>query len=501
MAQIIPINWWWAWWGGGAGDMLKSVYDPNNVEADAFDYDNFINTPTVNVQSFTLASTSDIANAQLAYNWYLAGNTPIVKYNNASYLIKSVDATKVILCSTWYHDEAENSYTWKTQDNLIFSLSDWTVTWITTGYGGNLSMYYLSPWVNYGTPYTPQYDWSPATKKYVDDNKTTVVDALNSTSSTSALSANQGKVLNDKIAALFWLWKFLSLWDATTWQPISFPLDTPYTYTTWDYFLVEIISSATPPVNYKPTGSSYTGTASSTAETEELEVWDIYIYDWTNWLLQLNHWKTVSFSEIAWQPTDNANLATALSAKANDDAVVKLTGDQTIAWTKTFSTSPVVPNKTADATNTWTAIATEAQVYKKQDKLTTQTAYTSKWTSTKVPTITTNTLWQVTGITETSIAFPVTSVNWQTWAVSLTIPTISTITVTLTSAWWSSNSQTVSATGVTASNTVIVSPSPDDIADYADCGVYCSAQGSGTLTFSCSDTPSSNIDVNVVILS
>jgi hypothetical protein len=37
-----------------------------------------------------------------------------------------------------------------------------------------------------------------------------------------------------------------------------------------------------------------------------------------------------------------------------------------------------VPSKTTDATNTGTAVATEAQVYKKQDKLTTQTAYTSK---------------------------------------------------------------------------------------------------------------------------
>lgn len=77
----------------------------------------------------------------------------------------------------------------------------------------------------------------------------------------------------------------------------------------------------------------------------------------------------------------------------------------------------------------------------------------------------------------------------------------STITVTLASANRSSKSITVSATGVTASNTVIVSPAPSDIADYADCGVYCSAQGSGTLTFGCSDTPSNDIDVNVVILS
>lgn len=33
--------------GSGAGDMLKSVYDPNNIEADAFDYNNFINTPSL----------------------------------------------------------------------------------------------------------------------------------------------------------------------------------------------------------------------------------------------------------------------------------------------------------------------------------------------------------------------------------------------------------------------------------------------------------------------
>ena len=77
----------------------------------------------------------------------------------------------------------------------------------------------------------------------------------------------------------------------------------------------------------------------------------------------------------------------------------------------------------------------------------------------------------------------------------------STITVTLASASWSSKSITVSATGVTASNTVIVSPAPSNINDYATNSVYCSAQGSGTLTFSCNTEPTSDIDVNVVILS
>ena len=59
-----------------------------------------------------------------------------------------------------------------------------------------------------------------------------------------------------------------------------------------------------------------------------------------------------------------------ISSKADDNAVVKLSGNQTINWTKTYTTSPVVPSKTSAAANTATAIATEAQVYLKQDKLT-----------------------------------------------------------------------------------------------------------------------------------
>ena len=75
-----------------------------------------------------------------------------------------------------------------------------------------------------------------------------------------------------------------------------------------------------------------------------------------------------------------------------------------------------------------------------------------------------------------------------------------TATATLSSSSWSSNTQTVSVSGVTSSNTVIVSPAPASISAYGDAGVYCSAQGAGTLTFACSTTPSSSITVNVVIL-
>ena len=111
---------------------------------------------------------------------------------------------------------------------------------------------------------------------------------------------------------------------------------------------------------------------------------------------------------------------------------------------------------------------------------------------------------------------PVTSVNWQygdvwlktinnnslTGSGDITVWTTrhSTITVTLTSAGWSSSTQTVTATWVTANNTVFVAPAPSSLSDYVDNGVYCTGQGSNSLTFTCSSTPSSDITVNVAIL-
>ena len=119
--------------------------------------------------------------------------------------------------------------------------------------------------------------------------------------------------------------RFLSIWNCSTWLPASFPATTPFTYETWDYYLIENVDSTT---NYRPDGSSYTGTASTTVEIEEVLDWDVYIYDGSVWLLQSNTQKTVAFANIAWQPTDNTNLATALGAK--QDTLVSWTNIKTI---------------------------------------------------------------------------------------------------------------------------------------------------------------------------
>lgn len=51
------------------------------------------------------------------------------------------------------------------------------------------------------TAYTPSANYHPATKKYVDDHTPTieVIDNLTSTDTDKPLSANQGKILNDKL--------------------------------------------------------------------------------------------------------------------------------------------------------------------------------------------------------------------------------------------------------------------------------------------------------------
>lgn len=80
------------------------------------------------------------------------------------------------------------------------------------------------------------------------------------------------------------------------------------------------------------------------------------------------------------------------------------------------------------------------------------------------------------------------------------VPVISTITVTLTANDWVSDEQTVVATGVTANNTVIVSPDPSCIQDYTAAGITCTGQAVNALTFACDTAPESAIIVNVLII-
>lgn len=75
-----------------------------------------------------------------------------------------------------------------------------------------------------------------------------------------------------------------------------------------------------------------------------------------------------------------------------------------------------------------------------------------------------------------------------------------TDSASLSTSGWSGNTQTVSVTGVTANNTVIVTAAPASYVHYNECAIRCSSQTSGKLTFTCTTTPTSALTVNVLIL-
>ena len=77
---------------------------------------------------------------------------------------------------------------------------------------------------------------------------------------------------------------------------------------------------------------------------------------------------------------------------------------------------------------------------------------------------------------------------------------VKTVKITLTSGGWSDDSYTATVSGVTSSNSVIVTPIPSDIEEYVAAGIICASQGTNSLTFSCVSAPEENIEVNVMIV-
>lgn len=79
------------------------------------------------------------------------------------------------------------------------------------------------------------------------------------------------------------------------------------------------------------------------------------------------------------------------------------------------------------------------------------------------------------------------------------LPVIS-VQVTIPAAGWQNNSQAVTVSGVTADSAVVVSPAPESFEAYNEAECRATAQGAGTITFSCGSTPSGALTVNVMII-
>lgn len=76
------------------------------------------------------------------------------------------------------------------------------------------------------------------------------------------------------------------------------------------------------------------------------------------------------------------------------------------------------------------------------------------------------------------------------------------VTVTLTTSGWSSNTQTVTVSGVVASETAqLITPTPAIASQsaYYEAGIMCTGQAANRLTFTCQTVPTRNLTVYVVI--
>jgi hypothetical protein len=154
---------------------------------------------------------------------------------------------------------------------------------------------------------------------------------------------------------------------------------------------------------------------------DKYEEWIYYSNTWTK------IWETsVDLSPYLNLNTQNSDVITEWSTKLFLTAWER-TKLWNTSWTNTWDeTTASIKTKLWAATSSadWYLTKEDFATFNwKQNALSTQTAYTSKWSATKVPQITTNSLGQVTEITEVSITYPnqvsdtayASSWDWVTW--------------------------------------------------------------------------------------
>lgn len=159
---------------------------------------------------------------------------------------------------------------------------------------------------------------TPDAQKNVNVEVPIVVDNIYTADSEKALSANMGKQLSDEIENLKSRWRFLSFWNAVAGKPTSEPPQSPYTYHTWDYFIVDSVATAWW-TNYRPEWTTYTtGDVSTTVETGLIIRGSMYIFDWTDWLLQAWWWGwgwTAQWWQIVGTLSNQTDLKWVLDSK------------------------------------------------------------------------------------------------------------------------------------------------------------------------------------------
>lgn len=87
--------------------------------------------------------------------------------------------------------------------------------------------------------------------------------------------------------------------------------------------------------------------------------------------------------------------------------------------------------------------------------------------------------------------------TWLPTAAEIGAASKTTSNITLSANSWSNNTQTVSVNGIAENSLVIITPAPANYENYSSDGIYCNAQGSNTLTFTCKVVPTVDLIIQV----
>lgn len=132
------------------------------------------------------------------------------------------------------------------------------------------------------------------------------------------------------------LGRYLSSWNCATGLAGTNPPESPYEYSTGDYFIVGTVAGSGG-TNYKPNGSSYvTGQASTTVETNAVAVNDTYLYDGTNWTLLKTGSAVTSVNGQTGDVTVQATLVSGTNIKTIDGNSVLGSGNLELSTYLTY---------------------------------------------------------------------------------------------------------------------------------------------------------------------
>lgn len=400
MVQIISQQWWWGW-GGSSGDMLKSVYDPQNINADAFDYDNFTNTPDL--------------------SWYQTKSnlvTDLTSPDDTHYPSAKAVADAISWGWSWDVIWPASSIDW---DIVLFDWATWKIikdswVWLSSKLDASAlsDNNYWWAWEN-DTTHTPTKN-ALYTKIHTMD-----VEIWNKAADTTVVKLTWNQTIN---------------WTKTFWTSPVVPSKTTDATNTWTEIATEAqvynVAQDVATINWK--------IPSAATSSNQLADKD-YVNDSINSVTAYYITKDAAWNQFAtyaelaaattfysgWvvrTPTRN-DYTIVLDDETHNDEVTRYIYNGGWEYQYTINESPLTQAQ-LDALNSWITSG-KVSTYDwyasiiswKQDALTAQTVYTAQGSATKVPQITTNSLWQVTSITEVTITQP--DISWLvTWPASST---------------------------------------------------------------------------------